>query len=77
MAPLALNHLDGNAYEITRDGSVSWRDRDHGDQYSENGAGGDTEENTRKHMFANPEAGIAEIENSYEFGTLSQLREEA
>lgn len=70
-------NLDGNAYEITGDGSVSWRDRDYGDQYSENGAGGDTEENARKHMFAHPEAGIGEIENSIEFGNLSQLREDA
>lgn len=70
-------NLDGNAYEITGDGSVSWQDRDYGDQYSENGAGGDTEENARNHMFANPEAGMGEIENSMEFGSLSQLREEA
>lgn len=70
-------NLDGNAYEITGDGSVSWRDLDYGDQYSENGAGGDTEEKVRKHMFANPEAGIGEIENSIEFGILSQLREDA
>lgn len=70
-------NLDGNAYEIAGDGSVSWRDRDYGDQYSENGAGGDTEKNVRKHMFANPEAGIGEIENSIEFGILSRLREEA
>lgn len=56
-----LNVKDGN-YTITRDGSISWTDIDHGDQYVENNPGGTQEVITRNRFLANPEEAIYEIE---------------
>ncbi|WP_226622357.1 hypothetical protein [Brucella anthropi] len=57
-------NLDEMAYEVTADGSISWRDRDFGDQYYENNPG--------DYMLSSPESAISEIEDR-----LEQLREEA
>lgn len=65
-------NLDEMAYEVTADGSISWRDRDFGDQYYENNPGGDQEDYARNYMLSNPESAISEIEDR-----LEQLREEA
>ncbi|MGO1162311.1 hypothetical protein ACTOV4_10180 [Brucella sp. C7-11G] len=69
-------NLDDTAYEVTSDGSISWRDRDFGDQYYENAVGGDQENSTRRINLSNPESCIYDIEHSLKFGYLAQLREE-
>ena len=70
-------NLDGTVYEVTADGSISWRDHDFGDQYHENAVGGDQEVLTRRNNLANPESCIYDIELSLDFGHLAQLRKEA
>lgn len=64
-------NLFETAFEITADGSISWTDRDHGDQYYENGAGGDQAVMTLRDNLAQPETCICDIESR-----LAQLREE-
>lgn len=65
-------NLDEMAYEVTADGSISWRDRDFGDQYYENNPGGDQEDHARNYTLNNPEVAIGIIEDR-----LEQLRDEA
>ncbi len=66
--------LEGEAYEITPNGSVSWTDRDLGDQYYENGAGGDSEDFTLRFNLANPETAIGDIK--WRLSQIAHLREE-
>lgn len=64
-----MNVKDG-FYTITQDGSISWTDIDHGDQYIENAPGGTQEVITRNRYLTNPEEAIDEIEYAVKNGLL-------
>ncbi|KAB2673089.1 hypothetical protein F9K77_07150 [Ochrobactrum sp. LMG 5442] len=64
-------NLDGYAYGVSRNGDVSWVDRDFGEQYCENTPESDGEQSIRTYNLKHPEDCIFNIETR-----LEQLREE-